>query len=194
MRLPLYALVVGIQVWVFCILHQTYESTNAYSHVVLKMQLCSGTCVCVPGSCLMMPVRIWELRVLLGEPECFLFFAGCPGIPLEKHRACICWCGKCRSLTLLVHLYLYGSGSQPGGQGPLRALSKLSKRLQDNLKLFKLIINDLHKVKIEIEFPFVILLVLRRETAVWEKLIFSSSTGAFFNHAVKLHVHWFVQY
>ncbi len=31
------------------------------------------------------------------------------------------------------------------------------------------------------------------EDAVWEKLIFSSSTEAFFNHAVELHVHWFVQ-
>ena len=30
---------------------------------------------CLPGSCLMIPVRIWELRVLLGESECFLFLA-----------------------------------------------------------------------------------------------------------------------
>ncbi len=29
--------------------------------------------------------------------------------------------------------------------------------------------------------------------AVWEKLLFSFSTEAFLNHAVELHVHWFVQ-
>ncbi len=29
--------------------------------------------------------------------------------------------------------------------------------------------------------------------AVWEKLLFSTSPEAFFNHAVELLVHWFVQ-
>lgn len=33
----------------------------------------------VPGSCLIIPLSIWELRVFGGDSECFLFLAGCTG-------------------------------------------------------------------------------------------------------------------
>lgn len=56
-----------------------------YRLINLNKKKLKGVYMCLPGSCLIMPLRIWAFSVLFGESECFLFLAWGTDIPLSTY-------------------------------------------------------------------------------------------------------------